>query len=947
MSHTSSAAPSRKSGIILAAFISSLLLGSFLPAMSSAHDVGQGSPHPSCNGLLATHWVSGGRLYTNNGGGANAAHVDLGAYFGTLTGTANDDVIVGSSNGDTIDAGTGNDTVCAGGGGDTVTGGDGTDTLFGENGADTLNGGNGNDRLEGGNDGDTLNGNDGDDLIIGGNDGDALNGGNGEDILRGEQGNDSHVGGNGVDNCFGAQGNNSYSTCENDGSADGGVIVIEKDAVPDDQQSFAFTGLGGFSLQNDGNENVDPSELAFSRAAGSYVVTETSLGGWTLNAVVCNDAGTTVNLAQRSATIDLDAGEVIRCIFTNAKQVASSSVASSVISSSTASSELSSSTQSSSTVSSSVSSSETSSSASSSDSSASSVSSDSSVSSASSSMSCPAISLPTPPLNCQYVMDDINNDGCLEPVGLSCGASSASSSDSSDSSTSSAASVSSGSSTSSAASSTSSSNGSTSSTSSASSSISPTACVASDLIAHWTFDDNGGTAATDSAGGHHGVVNGAEWTTSGAPISPNTSALAFDGLLDEVTAPGAAFALGTSDFTVSTFLKTTTGNRSVLGHYHVTSGGFRGWGLYVYGTNRVNFFGYGDLGVNDASQAATVLDNQWHHVVGVYKRSGSQLTIDTYVDGILAGTNVSTVGNIGLTTDMLIGKYNFQAHFAGSLDDVRVYDRALTPAEISSLMTSCGGSSSSTSSSASSAGSSVTASVASAPSSAQASAQGGGQGGGSTQLSGLTVTTDSNSGNGARRGDQTNVLFGALKRLADFNVLRSDVPGAAFGGTARVPLSDKELNYLCSMQFALPENAPEEMELVVAERMATLMNRPLDFVLQKLDDRKSCLGILSSRLPKPKDSAAKSTGFPVAADGFPVSTNDTWNACIRNDVTLSDLRSNSDRDNDGLARDCSSYHTKDIWRQPDLGIYFGFDRQTKTVTLPEGYFVENVNVVLK
>jgi len=88
---------------------------------------------------------------------------------------------------------------------------------------------------------------------------------------------------------------------------------------------------------------------------------------------------------------------------------------------------------------------------------------------------------------------------------------------------------------------------------------------------------------------------------------------------------------GTGSFTVTLFARTGTGNTGVLGNFNGTN---RGWGLYLFPTS-VNFFGYGAGGINDTNKTATVTDNNWHHLAGVFTRSGNSLTIDTYVDGTL------------------------------------------------------------------------------------------------------------------------------------------------------------------------------------------------------------------------------------------------------------------------------------------------------------------------
>ncbi|HLD71433.1 MAG TPA: hypothetical protein VI873_02355, partial [Candidatus Peribacteraceae bacterium] len=141
------------------------------------------------------------------------------------------------------------------------------------------------------------------------------------------------------------------------------------------------------------------------------------------------------------------------------------------------------------------------------------------------------------------------------------------------------------------------------------------------------------------------------------------------------------------------------------------------------------------------------------------------------------------------------------------------------------------------------------------------------------------------------------------------------------------------------VQRALPKEPIHSFVKRASQRVAELMNRDMDFAMSKIWDRNLCASITASRLPKDSAVAIKETGFLIDDEGFPVSSNETWNACIRGRVSLHQLRSNSDTDEDGLAKDCGAYHTGSQWRHPDLHIFFGFNRHTKSVSLPEGYFL--------
>lgn len=99
-----------------------------------------------------------------------------------------------------------------------------------------------------------------------------------------------------------------------------GTITIQKITNPAGGMGFGFSnnipgGPSPFTL--DHNQTRTFTNIP----NGTYTVTETdptvTPGGFVLTDIVCNDMGSTTNLATRTATIDLDPNEAITCTFTN------------------------------------------------------------------------------------------------------------------------------------------------------------------------------------------------------------------------------------------------------------------------------------------------------------------------------------------------------------------------------------------------------------------------------------------------------------------------------------------------------------------------------------------------------------------------------------------------------------------------------------------------------
>ena len=102
-----------------------------------------------------------------------------------------------------------------------------------------------------------------------------------------------------------------------------GTITIIEDTNPDGPQDFKFTDTGliptAFFLDDDADASLPNTRTFTNVIPGSYTVTQNAVAGFTLANLACTDPdnGSTVDLAARTATIDLDAGENITCTYTN------------------------------------------------------------------------------------------------------------------------------------------------------------------------------------------------------------------------------------------------------------------------------------------------------------------------------------------------------------------------------------------------------------------------------------------------------------------------------------------------------------------------------------------------------------------------------------------------------------------------------------------------------
>lgn len=197
--------------------------------------------------------------------------------------------------------------------------------------------------------------------------------------------------------------------------------------------------------------------------------------------------------------------------------------------------------------------------------------------------------------------------------------------------------------------------------------------IYANLRGWWKLNETSGTVADDSTGRlQDGAVNG------GAAWIQGTSqgGLEFDGVNDHVETPGSLLN-ARSSFTLSGCYKSalTTGNRVGLwGQNDVAEFGINGPNLQVWTAG------------GGSATAPIPAVNQWHHVVCV----GDGTSIKIYIDGRLASTGGMATANYGTSTSpfriggggILDASGNF---FTGQIDDVRIYERALSAAEIGEL----------------------------------------------------------------------------------------------------------------------------------------------------------------------------------------------------------------------------------------------------------------------
>ncbi|MFK8185517.1 MAG: NF038122 family metalloprotease [Phormidesmis sp.] len=211
------------------------------------------------------------------------------------------------------------------------------------------------------------------------------------------------------------------------------------------------------------------------------------------------------------------------------------------------------------------------------------------------------------------------------------------------------------------------------------------------LVGHWALDEASGLNTKDSAKGNTGTLVNANWTSGKIG-----GALDFDGTQEKVLVADTNELDLTQTLTLSTWIKAdafkdgagliTKGTSKVTYALEVNSDGKLTFntndGFYKTTTSWFGFFS------NTVSKQQTFTSdsgltlNQWHHVAVTYDGENVQF----YIDGQLDGSTQASVSLESSNESLVFGAdVKDGTYFDGELDDIRVYDRALSVEELLAL----------------------------------------------------------------------------------------------------------------------------------------------------------------------------------------------------------------------------------------------------------------------
>jgi len=203
------------------------------------------------------------------------------------------------------------------------------------------------------------------------------------------------------------------------------------------------------------------------------------------------------------------------------------------------------------------------------------------------------------------------------------------------------------------------------------------------LVAYYPFNGN---SNDESGNGNHGVLNGATLSTN--RFGTANSSVSFSQNPSYMTAPGGALPTGQQAKTLSFWLKAETLSGvlpAVVSFGGVNSAG-NAFGI-GYGPNSSGsgayFWGHGV----DVTGTSQISSNVWCQLVATFDGNGSVLLYQN-------AQNVGAIPNSGLNTTssgLYVGRWRpedfsgFVSQLNGQIDDIRVYNRALSASEVDQL----------------------------------------------------------------------------------------------------------------------------------------------------------------------------------------------------------------------------------------------------------------------
>ena len=199
-----------------------------------------------------------------------------------------------------------------------------------------------------------------------------------------------------------------------------------------------------------------------------------------------------------------------------------------------------------------------------------------------------------------------------------------------------------------------------------------------DVVAAYSFNEDFGSVVNDSAGnGNDGDITGASWTAQAV----FGGALSFDGLSDFVSvADNATLDLGGTG-TIEAWVRLNALGlwHGVIAKGNINSDPAHNYALEITDANRVRCILGNGTGGQLLDSTITVTTGQFRHLACTWNGT----TLSLYIDGVVNASTAQNLTPVGNTSPLFIGQFGGNSdRLSGIIDEVRIYNRALSQAEI-------------------------------------------------------------------------------------------------------------------------------------------------------------------------------------------------------------------------------------------------------------------------
>lgn len=200
------------------------------------------------------------------------------------------------------------------------------------------------------------------------------------------------------------------------------------------------------------------------------------------------------------------------------------------------------------------------------------------------------------------------------------------------------------------------------------------------LVNYWKLDETDGGTYSDQTGSSNAFAG----TNGPIPVSGRVAgAQQFNGSNTQINVPASSsfnFPQG-SAFSLIFWMKSNlvaSSSKPMIGRFSSTDG-FRWFIGILNGKSYVYMSSSGSS--SSVTGSGIIADGTWHHIAVTRSTSG---TVKLYVDGTQQGQSTFNKPFVSSTSALNIGWYSFQNNFfAGSLDEIAIFNNELTPSVIS------------------------------------------------------------------------------------------------------------------------------------------------------------------------------------------------------------------------------------------------------------------------